>query len=254
MVSAFIAVIVTHNIIEAKYVHVEPVESFADGVILAPDAGINIKGRDEKLYKLSSVIKGTNLQVVQKDGVTDSLIFDEENYIHCVYDNVDCWIFSDYLAVDSVPAVIIEKCSVFNDETLQGEQIASFRFGSVIASGYIEEDTTVVLVYWFDKKSKKVLTGFVAAENVSTYMDDVQVAAIIEKLRVTHRAVPRNELFKKAYSLNPSPKMKVILDGEQVEKIEYSYKEVVKTLPGKRYSVNVDELNTVDQSKDPFVN
>ena len=91
-------------------------------------------------------------------------------------------------------------------------------------------------------------------DKVSTYKDDVEMAAIIEKLRVTARATPRNELLLRAEKPNPSPAMRKVLEGEKTEKLSYDYQEVLKSMPGSRYIVNVGELNTVDQSKDPFKN
>ena len=42
------------------------------------------------------------------------------------------------------------------------------------------------------------------------------------------------------------------LDAEKTEKIENNYQDVLNALPGAKYKVNVPELLTVDQSKDPF--
>ena len=39
-----------------------------------------------------------------------------------------------------------------------------------------------------------------------------------------------------------------------VEKLSYNYDEVVNNLRKQLYGVHVDELLTVDQSKDPFAN
>ncbi len=252
--SAGVAVFFTYRCVEAKHKVVVPVESFAEGVILAPDAGLNLLGRDEEMHRISSISKGEVVKILQLNGMNVATSSVNDEYYHCVYNNIDFWIYADYIAVNAVPALIIEKCDVFEEEACQGNPLATLNFASVIAASVPDEEKDVAAVFWYDSKEKKVLSGFTYLKNVSTYMDDVQVAAIIEKLRVTYRAVPRNELFKKAFSLNPSPKMKKILEGEQVEKIQYNYQDVIKALPGKRYQVNVGELNTVDQSKDPFKN
>lgn len=250
--SAGIAVFFTKKMVEAEYVQVEPVETFADGVILAPAAGLNLLGRDEEMHKVVSLNKGETVKIVLLNGMAAATNSIEDEYYRCVHDNLDFWIFADYVALNGVPALVIEKCSVFADENCEGEAVADFKFSTVIAVNKDDEEKETVQVFWYDSDSKKVLSGFADGNKISTYMDDVQVAAIIEKLKVTYRAVPRNELFKKAFSLNPSPKMKKILEAQQVEKIQYNYEDVIKALPGKRYQVNVGELNTVDQSKDPF--
>lgn len=75
---------------------------------------------------------------------------------------------------------------------------------------------------------------------------------VVEDLRITKRATPRNELFKKAAKYNPCEAVLACLEAEKTEKIENNYQDVLNALPGARYKVNVKELMTVDQSKDPF--
>ena len=82
--------------------------------------------------------------------------------------------------------------------------------------------------------------------------DDIIVSSIVEELKVTARAVPRNELFAKAAKYNPGQKVLAALNEQKVEKNTYSYKQVLKSVKKMSYGVNVDELMTVDQSKDPF--
>jgi hypothetical protein len=48
--------------------------------------------------------------------------------------------------------------------------------------------------------------------------------------------------------------VKAALDDQMVEKLSYNYEEVVKNLQKQLYGVHVNELLTVDQSKDPFAN
>ncbi|MBQ0050735.1 MAG: hypothetical protein KBT11_01570 [Treponema sp.] len=235
----------------------EPVESFASGVVLAPTAGLNLYGRDEKMHKISSLQKGEILQLLQIDGELQEKVFSEtdaaeEKYFHAVHDNLDYWVFEDYVALDCVPALIIEKSKVYMEENAESQVAATLSFATIVAVKESNEEKPFALVRWFDKSQQKILEGFIPSEKVSTYMDDVQVAAIVEKLRNTWRAVARNDLFKKAFSLKPSPKMLKVLQGEQVEVVTNSYKEAVRALPGSRYQVNMGELNTVDQSRDPF--
>lgn len=244
-----------------KKVDLEPVqvEKLVPTVVLAPSAGLNLFGRDEKMHKLSSLSKGDVFNAVFIDDNLDSKLVADEKYIHGVNGNLDYWIFADYLAVNATPSLVIEKASVYSDKSLTIPKGVNISFATIVATSK-EADSTqnknAAKVFWYDKSASKVLEGFIDAEKISSNKDDAIVAGIIEKLRVTTRAVPRNELFKKAFALNPSPKMKKILQAEQVEKIEYDYDEVVKSLskvnPGQRYRVNVEELMTVDQSKDPF--
>ena len=90
--------------------------------------------------------------------------------------------------------------------------------------------------------------------NTSNKEDDIEVLKIVEQLKVTSKAVARNELFARAEKYNPSPLVKAALDDQMVEKLSYNYEEVVKNLQKQLYGVHVNELLTVDQSKDPFGN
>jgi len=235
------------------------VEKFVPTVVLSPSAGLNLFGRDEKMHKIASLSKGDVFNAVYIDDNLDEKMIDTEKYIHGISGNIDYWIFSDYLAVNAKPSLVIEKTAVYEDKNLTNPKGENVSFATVIAT---QNETDSIKneksakIFWYDNKKSKVLEGFIDAEKISNNKDDVIVAGIIEKLRVTTRAVPRNELFKKAFALNPSQKMKNILKSEQVEKISYDYDEVVKALStvgtGKRYKVDVKELMTVDQSKDPF--
>lgn len=232
----------------------EKIETLVSSVVLAPSAGLNLLGRDFKMHRMSSLSSGNILDLLLVNGETQLINVENSDsndvYYHCVYDNVDFWIYSDYVAPESKPAIIVEP---------EG----SLKFSQIIAVSLKEsQDFQVaqdnqenqVLIYYFDKAQDKVCNRMIAPEKISTCMDDVEMASIIQKLRVTTRATPRNELFLRAEKLNPSPVMKKILDAEKTEKISYDYQEVLKAMPGAKYVVNVEELNTVDQSKDPFSN
>ncbi|MCF0242172.1 MAG: hypothetical protein HUK25_06000 [Treponema sp.] len=233
-------------------------------VVLAPSLGLNLYGRDGKMHRMSSLSRGDILETVTNDGVQESLIISDgernpENYYHAVFDSVDYWIYSEYIAPNSEPAIVIEKLEVKDSLLEDSNVIASLPFSAVIAKsfeeiGNPEEENGYVKIWFYDKNISKVKSGYAKKNQVSTYGDDVEMAAIVEKLRSTTRATPRNELFTKADKLNPSPAMKKILDAEKTEKISYDYQQVLKSMPGARYVVNVEELNTVDQSKDPFKN
>ena len=227
-------------------------EQLLPSVVLSPNAGLNVLGRDKQMHKMKSLSRGNAFETVQVNGAVITLnLYDEkenaETYVHAVSENVDFWIYKNYVAENALPAIIIEET-------------AGFKFGQIVALGLdkvegddaAEEDKTKALVYYFDKKQDKVCSILMDQAKVSTCKDDVEMAAIIEKLRVTARATPRNELFLRAEKLNASPAMKKVLEGEKTEKLSYDYQEVLKSMPGSRYIVNVGELNTVDQSKDPF--
>lgn len=235
-------------------------ETFVKSVVLAPSAGLNLLGRDEKMHRMSSLSRGNVFDLVMTDDVLNKIEISDEDraseiYYDAVYDSVDYWIFSEYVAPNSEPALVIEKAIVYGMESEESAPVKNLSFSQLIAKSYDEpetENSAFAKIWFYDSTDSKVKCGFVNKEKISTYKDDVEVAAIVEKLRATTRATPRNELFKKAEKLNPSPAMKKILDAEKTEKISYDYQEVLKSMPGARYIVNVEELNTVDQSKDPF--
>ncbi len=232
--------------------HIDLIEErLLPSVVLAPNVSLNILGRDNKMHKMKSLSRGNTFDTVQVNGAVRILnLYDEEEnpetYIHAVYDSVDFWIYENYIAKNAVPGIIVEA----------GDGL---KFGQIVALHLSSEETESeesgrVKISYFDREQDKVCEIETGAEKVSTYKDDVEMAAIVEKLRTTTRATPRNELFLKAEKLNASPAMKKILDAEKTEKLSYDYQEVLKTMPGARYIVNVEELNTVDQSKDPFKN
>lgn len=212
-------------------------EELIPSVILSPNALLNLFGRDGKMHGMKTLSRGNIFEILPGS----EMELNEEKYFHAVYDYVDFWIFADYVAPESVPAIAIEEINC---------ESGKIKFGQIVAQSISDKN----LVYYFDNSQKKVCRCYTDSEKISTYADDVQMAAIVEKLRVTTRATPRNELFLKAEKLNPSPAMKKVLDGEKTEKLSYDYQEVLKAMPGARYIVNMDELNTVDQSKDPFKN
>lgn len=228
-------------------IYEEPlVTELCPSVVLSGSAGLSLLGRDNKMHRMTSLSKGDVFQVVKTNGQIDSLnLYDEGNenpdkYFHAVYDQVDFWIFADYVVPDSVPAIVVEN-------------VENLTAGTIIALRSESEDS-LSEISWFSKSDQKIHDAVVASEKISTHVDDVEMAAIIQKLKTTTRATPRNELFLRAEKLNASPAMKKKLDAEKTEKLSYDYQEVLKSMPGARYIVNMEELNTVDQSKDPFSN
>ena len=107
---------------------------------------------------------------------------------------------------------------------------------------------------YYNTSKKNVQSAFIKQGNTSNKQDDIEVLKIVEQLNVTQRAVERNKLFARAEKYNPSPLVKAALDDQMVEKLSYDYEEVVQNLRKQLYGVQVDELLTVDQSKDPFAN
>jgi len=61
-----------------------------------------------------------------------------------------------------------------------------------------------------------------------------------------------NELFKKAAVYKPCAKVGAALEAEKVERVTNNYQDVLNALPGAKNKVNIPDLLTVDQSKDPF--
>lgn len=229
-------------------------EQLLPSVVLSPNAGLNVLGRDNRMHKMKSLSRGNAFETVQVNGAVRALnLYDEkenaETYVHAVSENVDFWIYKNYVAENALPAIIVEET-----KGLKFGQIVALGLEKAGADETVEDEKLKAVVYYFDKKQDKVCSIMMDYDKVSTYKDDVEMAAIIEKLRVTARATPRNELFLRAEKLNPSPAMKKVLEGEKTEKLSYDYQEVLKSMPGSRYIVNVGELNTVDQSKDPFKN
>ena len=78
------------------------------------------------------------------------------------------------------------------------------------------------------------------------------VSQVVESLKTTKKAVARNELFAKAAKYKPCKKVLAALNEQKVETKSYNYQEVLKSMQRMGFGVNVDELLTVDQSKDPF--
>ena len=137
--------------------------------------------------------------------------------------------------------------------------LAKLRFGTVVARNLQpqtqdSEPQSYENIFYYDTSKKIVQSGFIKQGNTSNKKDDIEVLKIVEQLKVTKKAVDRNNLFARAEKYNPSPLVKAALDDQMVEKLSYNYDEVVNNLRKQLYGVHVDELLTVDQSKDPFAN
>ena len=129
------------------------------------------------------------------------------------------------------------------------------RFSSLIAKTVeklSDENPDSVKVFYYDLAKKSVQEAYVLSSSISTLKDDIVVSQIAESLKTTKRAVPRNELFLEAAKYKPCQKVLAVLNEQKVEKKTYSYQEVLKSMQKMSFGVNVEELLTVDQSKDPF--
>lgn len=268
----------------------KPVETFTQSVILSKNADLCLLGRDEKMHSVKKLSRGDTLDVLfiedSADKVGIPIIHPKEEaisagentkkkesgekneqepqkpvhqdfYLHVVYDSVDYWLLETEVAMNAENAVTIAKTPLYEDPKLESGKILSpesLKFGTAIAKSTLHEDSdeNSEKIYFWNSDSKKVEYAYARAENISTVKDDVAVMEIVDALKVTKRAVPRNELFKKAAKYKPSAKVKAALDAQSVETRTYSYQEVLKAVSKQRYGVSVPELLTVDQSKDPF--
>lgn len=180
-------------------------------------------------------------------------------YAHAVYDNVDFWIEKSVFALNSEKAVAIEQVSLYSDFDLTKRLDVSpnpLKFAEIVGKSTDENsqnpESKSVKIFFYDTNSKSVREAFVSESSISTRIDDIEVSKIAEQLKTTKRAVPRNELFRKAAKYKPCQKVLAALNANTETKKTYDYQEVLKSVKKIGIGVNVDELLTVDQSKDPF--
>ena len=233
-------------------------ESLVPSVVLFKKAELCLLGRDGAMHPFVSLDRGDTVQAVKNDGkyyikkikspAAESSLSGEQSetapientWLRVVYDSVDFWVKKDCLALNARNAVIIEETENFKFGTLTALSIDS------------EEEKPAVEIFYFDQDSASIKTAFVNSDCVSTLEDDIAVTQIVEELKTTVRAVPRNELFKRAQQYNPCPKVLAALNAQKIEKQTYSYQKVLNSMKNRGYQVHIDELMTVDQSKDPF--
>ena len=265
----------------------EPVETFISGKILSKKAGLCLFGRDEQMHTVIKLSCGDDISVLEIDGVIDTKFVPDpdsvaacesvkaensENvpapvisgteYVHVVHDNLDFWLENTVFALNCENAVAIEKTFLYSDSTLT-QKVDSpqnpLKFAARIAKsleetedGLATENPEAAKVFYYDTKEKSVREAYVLASSISARIDDIVVSQIAEDLKVTKRAVPRNELFARASKYKPCKKVLAALNAQKEEKKTYSYQQVLKSVQRMNFGVNVDELMTVDQSKDPF--
>ena len=198
----------------------------------------------------------------QNSGYVEQIPVKGTEYVHVVHGNLDFWLENTVFALNCENAVAIEKTFLYSDSALS-QKIESpqnpLKFAARIAKsleetedGLATENPEAAKVFYYDTKEKSVREAYVLASSISARIDDIVVSQIAEELKVTKRAVPRNELFARAAKYKPCKKVLAALNAQKEEKKTYSYQQVLKSVQKMSFGVNVDELMTVDQSKDPF--
>ena len=232
---------------------VEP-DRFVSAIVLSPSTQLYLEGRDENMHSIFSLKNNDMLEILLANNSDEpEANIKDETYLHAVYDSVDFWIPQSDIALSSESAVVIFDSILYEDAGLltpKTEGLTKLRFGTVIARNPQQGESENV--FYYDTSKKIVQSGFIKPGSTSDKQDDIEVLKIVEQLKVTTKAVARNDLFARAEKYNPSPLVKAALDDQMVEKLSYNYEEVVKNLQKQLFGVDVNELLTVDQSKDPF--
>lgn len=238
-------------------------DRFLSAIVLAPSTSLYLQGRDKNMHSIFSLKNNDAIEILlanNSDQAETNL--ENESFIHAVYDSIDFWIPESDIALSSESAVVIFDSTLYEDAELlspKTDGLTKLRFGTVIARNPLPQPQGSELqsyenIFYYDTSKKTVQSGFIKQGNTSDKKDDIEVLKIVEQLKVTKKAVDRNNLFARAGKYNPSPLVKASLDEQMVEKLSYNYDEVVNNLRKQLYGVHVDELLTVDQSKDPFAN
>ena len=236
---------------------VQPQETLVQAKVLSPKTGLYLSGRDENLHQILSLQYGKNISVVFLDNAPVLLEAENNTYIKTIYDQVEFWIELNSIALQCKNALVLSKTSLYADKEFNlptDETNSPFRFGDFVFVSTAADDNSDSFdrIYYYDKSSKSVKSAFIKKGLISTRIDDIEVMDCVRQLRKTKRATPRNELFRRASKYKPCQKVAAALEAEKTEKIENNYQDVLNALPGAKYKVNVPELLTVDQSKDPF--
>ena len=236
-------------------------DRFVSAIVLSPSTKLYLEGRDENMHSIFSLKNNDIIEILLANNSDEpEANIQYETYFHAVYDSIDFWIPQSDIALASESAVIIFDSVLYEDSELlspKTDGLTKLRFGTVIARNLQQEDEELQPresenIFYYDTSKKIVQSGFIKQGNTSDKEDDIEVLKIVEQLKVTTKAVARNDLFARAAKYNPSPLVKAALDDQMVEKLSYNYDEVVKNLQKQLYGVDVNELLTVDQSKDPF--
>ena len=243
--------------------HILEPDRFVSAIVLSPSTQLYLQGRDKNMHSIFSLKNNDTIEILLANNSDEpETNFENGAYFHAVYDSVDFWIPQSDVALSSESAVVIFDSTLYEDAGLlspKTEGLTKLRFATVIARNPQPEAQDSELqsyekIFYYDTSKKIVQSGFIKQGNTSGKDDDIEVLKIVEQLKVTKKAVDRNNLFARAEKYNPSPLVKAALDDQMVEKLSYNYEEVVKNLQKQLYGVHVNELLTVDQSKDPFAN
>lgn len=232
-------------------------EVLVEATILTDREFLCLYGRDMKMHKIRTLYRTNTVSIPYKDNASEFMMVGETIYYKAVYDNCDYWIDGTRLAFCSSPALIISKAFLYVDKDLQTKidgANSSIGFGKFISVSNDEafQSEHSIMIYFFDSAAQELKSAWIEKGLASTREDDLVVMQVVNDLKVTKRATPRNELFKKAARYKPCPQVTAALNDQMVERIENNYQDVLNALPGAKYKVNVPELLTVDQSKDPF--
>ena len=240
--------------------HIPEPDRFVSAVVLSPSTKLYLQGRDNNMHSILSLKNNDTIEILLADNSDEPET--NETFLHAVYDSIDFWIPQSDIAISSESAVVIFDSTLYEDAQLlspKTDGLTKLRFGTVIARNPLSESQesepqSYENIFYYDTSKKIVQSGFIKQGNTSNTQDDIEVLKIVEQLKVTTRAVDRNNLFARAEKYNPSPLVKAALEDQMVEKLSYNYEEVVQNLQKQLYGVHVNELLTVDQSKDPFAN
>ena len=243
--------------------HIPEPDRFVSALVLSPSTQLYLQGRDNNMHSIFSLKNNDSIEILlEKDSDEPDRNLDNGTYLHAVYDSVDFWIPESDIALSSESAIVIFDAALYEDAQLltpKTDGLTKLKFGTIIArnsqpENQESEQQSYEKIFYYDSSKKIVQSGFIKQGNTSDKDDDIEVLKIVEQLKVTKKAVDRNNLFARAEKYNPSPLVKAALDDQMVEKLSYNYEEVVKNLQKQLYGVHVNELLTVDQSKDPFAN
>ena len=249
--------------LESEQEPISEPDRFVSAIVLSPSTQLYLQGRDKNMHSILSIKNNATIDILLADNSDEpETILENKTFLHAVYDSVDFWIAESDIAISSESAVVIFDSTLYEDADLLSPKIdglTKLRFGTVIARNpqpetQGSEPQSYENIFYYDTSKKIVQSGFIKLGNTSNKEDDIEVLKIVDQLKVTKKATDRNYLFARAEKYNPSPLVKAALDDQMIEKLTYDYDEVVKNLQKQLHGVHVNELLTVDQSKDPFSN
>ena len=249
--------------LESEQENISEPDRFVSAIVLSPSTQLYLQGRDNNMHSILSIKNNATIDILLSNNSDEpETILENKTFLHAVYDSVDFWIPESDIAISSESAVVIFDSTLYEDAQLlspKTDGLTELRFGTVIARNpqpetQGSEPQSYENIFYYDTSKKIVQNGFIKLGNTSNKEDDIEVLKIVDQLKVTKKATDRNALFARAEKYNPSPMVKAALDDQMIEKLTYDYDEVVKNLQKQLHGVHVNELLTVDQSKDPFSN